>query len=43
MAYVELGEIVRLFGDERKSVSKGEHKPKSNHFISAMQDPENNN
>ena len=41
--YDELGEIVRLDGDEHKSVSTGENILQTNHVISVMYDPENNN
>ena len=33
MAYVHIGEIVRLFGDEHKTVTKGENALNSNHII----------
>ena len=40
MAYVHIGEIVRLFGDEHKTVTKGENALNSNHIINVVQDPD---
>ena len=36
-------EFICLFEDEHKSVSKGENELKSNHSLSVMQNPNNNN
>ena len=40
MAYVHIGEIVRLFGDDYKTVTKGVNALNSNHIITRVQDPD---
>ena len=40
MTYVHIEEIVRLFRDEHKTVTKGENALNSNHIINVVQDPD---